>query len=79
MVFGEYEVDSPQEWELLVCNLMALQLGALKRLMTRLKASAEAVRCESVYMKAVEAENRVAQLVERLHVGSLGALRTNIT
>jgi hypothetical protein len=74
--FGEYEVDSPQEWELLVSSLMAMQLGSLKRLMGQLKGSAEAVRCESVYKKAEETETRVSDLINRLYA-SLEVLRSN--
>lgn len=77
MVFGEYEVDSLQEWELLVSSLMVMQLGSLRKLMGRLKDSARAVRCESVYQKAAETEKRVSDLIRQLHA-SLEGLRRNI-
>ena len=67
-------MDSPQEWELLVSSLMAMQLGSLKKLMGRLKDSAEVVRCESVYRKAVETETKVSDLIKRLYA-SLEVLR----
>ncbi len=66
MVFGEYEVDSPLEWELVLCHLIAQQLNAHKRLARNLKAAAETLGCESVCGKAKQVGEQAAELVERL-------------
>lgn len=74
VLFGEYEVNSPQEWELVVSSLLAVQLATLGRLMARLKTSAEEVQCESVYRKAEKTEERVMELNRRVQA-SLEALK----
>ncbi|GAB1318227.1 hypothetical protein MFIFM68171_08437 [Madurella fahalii] len=75
VLFGEYEVDSSQEWELVVSSLLAVQLAALKKLMSHLKTSADAVQCELVYRKAAKTEERVTSLNTRVQA-SLEALKT---
>lgn len=54
MLFGEYEVDFPPEWKMLVSSLMAVQLGSLKKLMRRLKNLAEEARFQPVSRNSVE-------------------------
>jgi hypothetical protein len=66
VVFGDYEVDSPAEWDILVRNLVALQLLSLGRLLAQLKKRAEAIRCMSVFRKTAGVEKKVTDLVGRL-------------
>lgn len=76
VTFGEYEVDSPAEWALLVSSLTVMQLAGLKRMVGKLKECSEAVRCESVLRKATAIEHRVADLMARLAL-SLERLRSS--
>ncbi|KAK0634279.1 hypothetical protein B0T17DRAFT_611319 [Bombardia bombarda] len=64
--FGDYEVDSPSEWELLVKNLIILQLHALSALMGRVKEISGAMRCDTPWRKAVGTEKRIANLSHRM-------------
>ncbi|KAI0532404.1 hypothetical protein GGR58DRAFT_180921 [Xylaria digitata] len=66
IVFGELEISSTPEWELLVSSLTAVYLGSLHRLMGQLKKSAEGVNAEMVCGKATETEKRVGQLIKML-------------
>ncbi len=66
MAFGEYEVDSPLEWDLVLCHLISQQLNAHKRFARSLMAAAETLGCESVYKKAEQAGEQAAELAERL-------------
>ncbi|KAF2973288.1 hypothetical protein GQX73_g403 [Xylaria multiplex] len=54
IVFGELEISSTPEWELLVSSLTAVYLGSLHRLMGQLKKSAEGVSAEMTIIKALE-------------------------
>ncbi|KAF1829169.1 hypothetical protein BDW02DRAFT_179261 [Decorospora gaudefroyi] len=67
-VFGELEIDSAPEWDVLVSSLVALQLGALRDLLGRLKKSAETARADMVYEKVVDAEKLTGELMERLRL-----------
>ncbi|KAK4238697.1 hypothetical protein C8A03DRAFT_33297 [Achaetomium macrosporum] len=78
VVVGEYEVDSPLEWETVLLTLIAQQLGAQKRLARTLKASAETLGSESVYRKAADTEKRASDLVETLLVNSVQFLRSSV-
>lgn len=78
VAFGEYKVDSPMEWELVLSHLIAQQLGAHKRLARSLKATAETLGSESVYRKAAETEDRAAELVDRLRLNSVQFFRSNV-
>lgn len=64
--FGEMEIDSAPEWDMLVLSLAVVQLGALMRLLGHAKTSAEAVRAETVCKKVVESEKLAGELMERL-------------
>jgi hypothetical protein len=76
--FGEYEVDSPSEWELVLSHLIARQLGGHERLAHHIMTSAETVGSNSVYRKAAETEERVSQLIERLLVNSTQFLPSSV-
>ncbi len=66
MVFGEYEVDSPLEWEVVLFHLISQQLNTHKRLARNLMAAAETLGCESVCKKAEQVGQQAAELAERL-------------
>ncbi|KAK4108604.1 hypothetical protein N656DRAFT_832267 [Canariomyces notabilis] len=65
--FGDYEVDSANEWELLVRNLIVLQLKALSGLMGRVKEVSGLMQCDTPWRKAVGTEKRIAMLLDRLN------------
>jgi hypothetical protein len=65
-MFGELTIDSAPEWDLLVSNLAALQLGALGRLLGQLRQSAKTMRADVVYKKIVVTEKLTGELMERL-------------
>lgn len=66
IMFGEFEIDSAPEWELLVSSLAVMQVGALRCLLSRLKKSAETVQADVVYKKVVTTERLTGELMERL-------------
>ncbi|KAK3320416.1 hypothetical protein B0T19DRAFT_486949 [Cercophora scortea] len=73
--FGDYEVDSPGEWELLVRNLIVLQLRALAGLLGRVKEVAGMMpvpHCDMLWRKAVGTDKRVGALLGRLDVALAG-------
>ena len=65
--FGDYEVDSASEWELLVRNLIVLQLRALSVLMGRVKEVSGLMQCDMPWRKAAGTEKRIAMLLDRLN------------
>lgn len=65
-IFGELEIDSAPEWDLLASSLAALQLSGLGRLLAQLKKSAETARADTVYQKVVDTEKLAKELMERL-------------
>jgi hypothetical protein len=67
IVFGELEIDSAPEWELLVSSLVMQHLSALHQLMGQFKRNAETVRADVVYQKATETEKRTGDLIEKLY------------
>ncbi|KAK3680873.1 hypothetical protein B0T22DRAFT_540488 [Podospora appendiculata] len=73
--FGDYEVDSPGEWELLVRNLIVLQLRALAGLLGRVKEVAGMMRvphCDMLWRKAAGTDKRVGALLGRLDAAGGG-------
>ncbi|KAL2262572.1 hypothetical protein VTK26DRAFT_902 [Humicola hyalothermophila] len=65
--FGDYEVDSASEWELLVRNLIVLQLRQLSALVARVKEVSGMLRCDTPWRKAACTEKRVAKLLDKLN------------
>ena len=64
--FGDYEVDSANEWETLVRNLIILQLRGLNGLMGRVKEVSGMMQCDTPWRKAVGTEHRVVTLLDKL-------------
>jgi hypothetical protein len=65
-LFGELEIDSAPEWNVLVSGLAALQLGALRRLLAQLRKRAETARADMVCKKVVDTERLTGEVMDRL-------------
>ena len=66
VAFGELEIDSGPEWELLVANMVVLQLDSLIQVMDQLKENAVKVRAEIVSTKATETGRKLQKLIEKI-------------
>lgn len=65
--FGDYEVDSASEWELLVGNLIVMQLRQLSVLVGRVKEVSGLLQCDTPWRKAAGTEKRVGRMLDRLN------------
>lgn len=69
-LFGELEIDTAPEWEILLSSLVAVQLREFQQLLCQLKKGATTVGAEGVLNKVVD--------VERVSRDLMGRLRSNL-